>query len=153
MATTVTGVSIEEYLRTSYTPDREYLDGELREKAMVGFPHGKMQVILGTWFQTHAREWRIQVAVETRTRVAAGRVRLPDLVVVPAEVCSTGALDAPPLIAIEVLSPEDAYSDLRQRATDLRAMGTKNIWLMDPSEKSVATWDGLTWQLFSRRET
>ncbi len=116
---------------------------------MVGFPHGNLQVILGSWFQAHAREWRIKVAVETRTRVTGSKVRLPDLVVVPRDVSAVqGVLESPPLIAIEVLSPDDSYHDLRQRARDLRAMGTANVWLIDPAERTIALWDGLTWQPF-----
>lgn len=76
-------------------------------------------------------------------------MRLPDLVVVPFDVSAPqGALESPPLIAIEVLSPDDSYNDLRQRARDLRAMGTANIWLIDPAEKTIAVWGGLTWQPF-----
>ncbi len=41
MATTA-GISIEQYLNTSYTPDCEYIDGELREKPVVGFSHGNI---------------------------------------------------------------------------------------------------------------
>jgi Uma2 family endonuclease len=148
MATTA-GISIEQYLKTSYTPDCEYIEGELKEKPLVGFPHGNMQVILGSWFQTHAREWRIKVAVETRTRVTGNKVRLPDLVIVPLDVSAPqGALESAPLIAIEVLSPDDRFQDLQQRAQDLQSMGTENIWLIDPSDRTIRVWDGLTWQPF-----
>jgi hypothetical protein len=27
-------------------------------------------------------------------------------------------------------------------------MGTQNIWLIDPSERTIRVWDGLTWQPF-----
>ncbi len=142
-------ISIEQYLKTSYTPDCEYIDGDIRGKPVVGFPHGNVQSLLSAWFINHARKWRIKVAVETRTRVTGSKVRLPDLVVVPLHVSATqGVLESPPLIAIEVLSPDDSYHDLRQRARDLRAMGTPNIWLIDPAEKTIALWDGLTWQPF-----
>jgi hypothetical protein len=57
----------------------------------------------------------------------ANQVRL---VAVPLDASAPqGALESPPLIALEVLSPDDSYADLRQRARDLRAMGTPNIWL------------------------
>ncbi len=76
----------------------------------------------------HAHEWRIRVAVETRTRVTNSKVRLPDLVVVPLDVSAPqGALESPPLIAIEVLSLDDSYNDLRQRARDLRAMHSQHL--------------------------
>ncbi len=146
---TIAVLSIEQYLRTSYNPDCEYLDGELKEKALGGFPHGNTQVILGSWFQAHSREWQIKVAVATRTRVAGDQVRLPDLVIVPWDASVPyEALVTAPLIAIEVLSPSDAYTDLRQRARDLRTMGTPNIWLVDPAERTIALSDGQTWQPF-----
>jgi Uma2 family endonuclease len=125
---TIAGISIEQYLKTSYTPDCEYIDGELREKPEVGFPHGNIQALLSAWFVNHAHEWRIRVAVETRTRVTNSKVRLPDLVVVPLDVSAPqGALESPPLIAIEVLSLDDSYNDLRQRARDLRAMHSQHL--------------------------
>ncbi len=149
MATTGTGVSVEEYLRTDYRPDVEYIDGELKEKPVIGFAHGRLQLILGYWFHMHRKEWSIQAAVETRTHVERTRYRLPDVVVVDKAERSVAALERPPLIAIEVLSPTDIFHDLRDRARDLQAMGTQNIWLIDPDEKSVAVWDGQTWQPFA----
>jgi Uma2 family endonuclease len=134
MATTGTGVSVEEYLRTGYRPDVEYIDGELKEKPVVGFAHGRLQALLSEWFGTHRKQW--------------GKYRLPDVVVVDKAERSVAALERPPLIAIEVLSPTDVFQDLRERARDLRAMGTENIWLIDPGEKSVSIWDGQTWQPF-----
>jgi Uma2 family endonuclease len=149
MATTGAGVSVEEYLRTGYRPDVEYIDGELKEKPAAGFAHGRMQAILGHWFHTHRKDSGVQVAFGTRTHVERTRYRLPDVVVVDKAERSVAALERPPLIAIEVLSPTDVFQDLRDRARDLRAMGTQNIWLIDPSEKSVAVWDGQTWQPFA----
>jgi Uma2 family endonuclease len=140
-------VSIEEYLNTSYTPDVEYVDGELREKPLVGFPHGETQVILGTWFRSHRREWGIKVAVETRTQTSANHVRLPDVVVVSKQERSRGTLEAPPLIAIEVLSPTDTYAELKARAEDLARMGVANVWLIDPEKQTAEVWSGRSWTL------
>jgi Uma2 family endonuclease len=56
MARKATTVSIEEYLRTNYHPDVEYIDGHLEEKPVVGFPHGEVQAILATWFRAHRKE-------------------------------------------------------------------------------------------------
>ena len=43
-------VSLEEYLRTSYRSDVEYIDGELREKRTGEFIHGEAEGILGPGF-------------------------------------------------------------------------------------------------------
>jgi len=50
----------------------------------------------------------------------------------------------PPLIAIEVLSPEDTFPKLQQRIDDYLRMGVANIWVLDPETKRGwrATVDG-----------
>ena len=147
MAQTATIVSLEEYLATSYRPDVEYIDGELKEKPVTGFPHGVVQGLLFEWFRGHRKEWNILVSVETRTKVDASRVRLPDVVVVRKGEQSRTALVKAPLIAIEVLSPKDSYKELKDHAADLRAMGTENIWLLDEERRTAEVWTGKQWQL------
>ena len=146
MAHSAAAVSMDEYLRTSYRPDVEYIDGHLQEKPVVGFPHGVVQGLLFTWFHNHRKEWNIKAAVDTRTQVTQARVRLPDIVVVTHEERSTGALKSSPLIAIEVLSPTDTYADLKGRASDLQAMGTENVWLIDPELRTAEIWNGRNWE-------
>lgn len=143
---TATRVSLEEYLQTSYRPDREFLDGVLKEKPVVEFVHGEVQGLLFSWFLQHRDEWGIRASVETRTRVRAGKVRLPDVVVVASGSREKGTLTVAPLVAIEVLSPTDSYSDLRERAEDLWAMGVRNIWLIDPEHRTGEVWRDGYWQ-------
>ena len=140
-------VSIEEYLRTSYHPDVEYLDGELKEKAVVGFAHGRVQVLLSAWFWQHEQDWQIQCAVEARTRVSSEHVRIPDFVIVVRANREKGTLVDPPLVAIEVLSPSDSYRDLKLRAADLELMGVRNIWLLDPEARTAEIWRTGAWHL------
>jgi Uma2 family endonuclease len=142
-----TKISLDEYLRTTYRPDVEYLDGELREKAVVGFAHGETQGFLFQWFSQRYQEWNIRCAVETRTQVSAKQVRLPDVVVIAAPDRTKGALDKPPLIAIEVLSPTDTYLELKARAADLEAMGVPNIWLIDEQARTAEVWANGSWHL------
>lgn len=140
-------ISLEEYLNTSYHPDVEYIDGELKEKPVVRFAHGKVQIRLGVWFWQHRKEWHVEAAVEVRTQVKPDHVRLPDVVVVSASKQEKGALTEPPLIAIEVLSPADTYYDLKSRAADLEQMGVKNIWLIDEQARTAEVWHQGTWQI------
>lgn len=148
MASTAVGISLEEYLRTSYERAVEYIDGELKEKPLTGMRHGELQAILGGWFRAHRKEWSISVSLETHTKVKATRVRLPDVVVVRKQERVQATLTTAPLIAIEILSPDDSYQDLKDRAADLRAMGTENIWLLDEKRRTAEVWDGKQWQLF-----
>ena len=144
MATT-TLVSLEEYLATSYRPDMEYIDGELRPKggkdAVVQWVHSRLQIIIGSWFQQHRKEWRITAGVEARTQVRSTRVRLPDIVVDHAGP-HPQVLINPPLIVIEILSPTDTLSEILKRFEDYLAMGVPNIWLVNPDERTGSVYGG-----------
>ena len=146
MAAIGTAITLEEYLRTAYRPDVEYIDGQLKEKPVPEFLHGIVQAILAGWFRDHRKEWRTVVAVETRTKVDENHVRLPDVVVVSKGEGARGALVKAPLVAIEILSPSDSYADLRERAADLRTMGTENVWLLDPTRRTAEVWTGTHWR-------
>ena len=148
MATAVK-ISLEEYLNTSYEPDVEYLDGELKEKSVVTPAHGATQILLGVWFHRYKQEWNVISAAEARTQVDASHVRLPDFALFVRTDLHESALTNPPLIAIEVLSPSDKYSDLKDRAADLQAMGVRNIWLIDPRKRTCEIWGNSSWQLHS----
>ena len=132
---TATFVSLDEYSKTSYRPDMEYIEGELKEKPVVQWIHSNLQAALSAWFYTHRKEWKIVVGVESRTRVAATRVRLPDVVVDHAGP-HPQILTAPPLIVIEILSPSDTFSELRKRVKDFQSMGVENIWIIDTDERT-----------------
>jgi Uma2 family endonuclease len=141
-----TAISIEDYLETSYSPDREYIDGELKEKSVVSSVHGRIQVLIGHWFIQHEDEWHLIASAEARTRTSVNRVRLPDLVLDSPGYLRQEALTAPPAIAIEVLSPSDRVSDLKRRAQDLEGMGVPNIWLIDPESRDASIWKDGYWQ-------
>ncbi len=132
---TATFVSLEEYNKTSYRPDMEYIDGELKEKAAVQWIHSNLQALLALWFGQHKKEWKVVVGVGCRTRVAATRVRLPDVVIDHAGP-HLQTLTTPPLIVIEILSPTDTFSEMRKRIRDFQTMGIENIWIIDPQERT-----------------
>ncbi len=146
MAESATAVTLEHYLATSYRPDVEFIGGELKEKPLVSPAHGRVQSLLVIWFGQHEENWHVQTLVEVRTQVSKHAVRLPDVSVLAAGPLPRKALVEPPLLAIEVLSESDSYSDLKSRALDLAAMGIGNIWLIDPDGKTAERWVGGAWQ-------
>ena len=99
MATSVQ-IPIAEYLKTSYRPDREYIDGEVVERNLATWEHGRVQILVGIWFGAHESEWGVMVASEWRARVSPTRVRIPDVTVVLAGP-QPPVLEQAPLLAIE----------------------------------------------------
>jgi hypothetical protein len=41
-------IPVEKYLRTSYDPDMEYVDGRLCERSVGERPHSRTQIIIGS---------------------------------------------------------------------------------------------------------
>ena len=144
MAPPAPPITIEEYLRTSYRPDVEFLDGQLEEKPMGPWDHGFIQGLIFTWFLQRGEEWNVVPSIDVRTRVSTDHVRLPDVVVDWAGPHPPVLVEAP-LLAIEVLSPSDSHSALRQRAKDYTAMGIPNIWLIDPDTRTAEACEGAFW--------
>ncbi len=140
MAATTHAVSMEEYLHTSYEHDPEYIDGEIKERPVPTNLHAFVQMMLGLWFGQHMDEWDIRPYSEVRTRVRPRNFRLPDVAVARRVPIRTKFLEEAPLIAIEILSDGDKTVDLRDRAMDFSAMGTENIWLLDPETRQAYRW-------------
>jgi len=141
---TATLLGIDEYLNTSYRPDREYIDGEVRERNVGKWDHARVQYLLAAWFASHEAEWGIVGSTEQRTRVAATRVRIPDVVIMRAEPQPDVTTD-PPLLVIEILSPDDSYSDTEERAADYWKMGVETVWIIDPKTRTGRMCSGTEW--------
>ena len=134
-------VTLEEYLHSAYHPDCDYADGVVEERNMGEIGHSLVHAEVTIWFGAHRREWKIRVMTELRTRVGATRVRLPDVTVAyDDEAMKERVRKTPPLIAIEVLSPDDRLPRVLVRLADFWNMGIRNVWLLDPEERSAYTY-------------
>jgi Uma2 family endonuclease len=141
---TVVQISIHEYLGTSYRPDCEYVDGEVRERNVGKYEHARVQAMLARWFGNHEQEWGVQVVTGQRVRVSATRVRIPDVTLLAAG-AQPDVIVEPPLLVVEILSPDDTYSDTQERAQDYRAMGVGTVWIVDPKTRTGRTCAGANW--------
>jgi Uma2 family endonuclease len=129
-------MTMEQYLRTSFRPDCDFVDGRIEERYLGEYKHGLLQMEVGFWFRSRREEWNVRVVGELRTRVSADRVRIPDVTVVYDDAATAERVRVTaPLIAIEILSPEDRLSRVLLRLEDFRKMGIENIWLLDPEER------------------
>lgn len=132
---TATLVSLDEYLATSYRPDCDYVDGVLVERNLGQKDHGKLQARIAAWFLAPDRAAYFEVYTDMRVRVAETRCRVPDICVVELPEPDEQVFTTPPYICIEVLSPDDTVSSLRQRLGEILAFGVRNVWVIDPTER------------------
>jgi len=144
-------IPLKKYLVTSYRPDCEYVDGEVRERNVGKWEHARVQWLLALWFGMHEKDWGIVGSTEQRIQVAPDRVRVPDLVVLTAGP-QPEVLVEPPLLVIEILSPDDSYSDTQERASDYRKMGVETIWIVDRKTRTGRMCRGAEWIESSRLE-
>lgn len=150
MATT-THIPLSEYLGTAYRPDREYVDGEIRERNVGKWEHARVQALMAAWIGAREHDWHIVGAIAQRVQVSPNRVRVPDLVVLRAGP-QPEVLTEPPLLVVEILSPDDTYSDTQERAQDYREMGVETVWIVDPKTRSGRMCIGADWVEGSKLE-
>lgn len=125
-------IPVSEYLRTSYRPDRDYLEGETRERNVGERPHAVIQTFFGFLFRSKSGDWKVEALSEQRVQVSEQRYRVPDVCIVRASDPKDDIVRVPPLICIEILSKADTLGDLQERVNDYAAMGVENIWAFDP---------------------
>ena len=132
---TATLISVEEYLASSYRPDRELIDGQLVERNLGEYDHSRLQTRLAGWFFSREREWNIRVVVEQRVQVKPDRFRIPDVSVISRDRPVESIFRQPPLLCIEVLSREDTLRSIEDRVDDYFAFGVPNVWILDPAKR------------------
>lgn len=125
-------VPVEVYLRTSYEPDAEYVDGVIEERPMGQDDHSAWQNALLAWFTQHAKEWGIRVRPELRVQVSRSNYRVPDVALLDRNLPLQPIAIHPPVAVFEILSPEDSHSRLMIKLADYERMGIKTIIVLDP---------------------
>src|ERR1051326_158355 len=129
---TATLVSEEEYLGASYEPDREFEDGLLIERNLGEQDHSWLQLALGAYFFNRRKLWNLHAFTEQRVRIREGKYMVPDLCVIIGPRPSERIFTAPPLIWIEILSPEDRPIRVNQKVREVLEFGVPNVWVIDP---------------------
>jgi Uma2 family endonuclease len=136
MASAPTLVSVEEYLRTSYSPDCDYVDGVLEKRNLGERDHSWIQAKLIILLMSRFRETGIAAMPEWRVQTRPSRFRIPDVTVVRGKP-DEKILTKPPLLCIEIPSPDDRLSRVNARIKEYLDFGVPAVWLVDPEEKKV----------------
>ena len=125
-------VSVEEYLTSSFRADRDYLEGELLERNVGEYDHGRVQALLTIYLGAREPQWRIRTITEQRVQVRTERFRVPDICVLRAGQKVEPVFRQPPFLCIEILSKDDRMSEMQERIDDYLAFGVPYVWVVDP---------------------
>ena len=63
---TVALIPVEEYLRTAYSPDRDYVDGEVQERNLGELDHSDLQGELIHFFRARKKSLKVHAFPEQR---------------------------------------------------------------------------------------
>jgi Uma2 family endonuclease len=127
--------TVREYLRTTWSPDREFVDGRIEERNLGEKEHSIIQRYLTVLFAIKRADWGVEVFPELRTQTRSTRFRVPDVLVMRAQDKFERYVTSAPLIAIEILSPEDRLTAMQQKASEYRGFGVEQIWVIDPEAR------------------
>ena len=142
---TKTRMTLEEYLALPEEPPYfEYLDGEVVRKPMPKRKHRQL-----------TREFDYALTVYLRRRggdsgpeghvwfEAPSHWRVPDVVYwAPDKPQGDDDVSLPPTLAVEILSPGQAMSDLRDKCQFYLANGVDVAWAVDPNRRTVEVFEG-----------
>ena len=139
-------VPVEQYLTTRYEPDCDYVHGELVERAAGLFPHSNAMTEVAVYLRTRYEAAGYIALPIVRVHMSASLIRVADVCVVRRQRPLPRRLDTPPLVAIEILSPEDRADRMFRKLEDFLAFGVPNVWVIDPEERRafIHTRDGYT---------
>jgi Uma2 family endonuclease len=125
-------VSVEEYLSTVYEHDCEYVDGTIEERDLGEFEHAYIQGLLITLFNNHRQDWGVYALPEQRVQTQKTHFRVPDVAILREGSVREPILTRPPLLVIEVQSPDQSLRYTEAKAVEYLAFGVEHVWVVDP---------------------
>jgi Uma2 family endonuclease len=126
-------LSLEEYLDTSYSPDREYRDAILVERNGGDEAHSRLQTLLAAYLVGRRKQWQAQIYTELRVKVRQKWYPIPDVCIYSLPDFEGRYPDRPPLLWIEILSHGDRMVDVWAKANELIEHGVPYVWIVDPT--------------------
>jgi Uma2 family endonuclease len=138
-------VTVEEYLSTAYEHDCEYVDGVIEERDLSEFEHAYIQGLLIGLFVKNRDAWGVYPLAEQRIHAQKTRFRVPDIAILREGSIREPILTHPPLLAIEVQSPDIPLRKTELKSAEYLAFGIQYVWVVDPWSRAAwrATADGL----------
>jgi Uma2 family endonuclease len=124
-------IPLETYLRRTYRPDCDYIDGEVRERNAGYYPHSAMMGGIAYRLHEFAKATDTVALLSVRVRVSEDCVLVPDVCLARRTRPREDVIVTPPLLCVEVLAEEDTLHAVRDRVERFLAMGVEHVWIVD----------------------
>ena len=140
-------MTIEQFATLSLDTGRsELIEGELRMMSPAGGQHGRVAMNCGRLLANHVDEHNLGVVYAAETGFVLSRdpdtVRAPDVAFVSVTRLSEigdelAFVPFAPDLAIEIVSPNDSFSAVEEKAFSWLGAGTRLVLLVDPANETV----------------
>jgi Uma2 family endonuclease len=140
MATEAVAISMEEYLRTSYEYDAEWVDGAVVERALPNYSHTRAERWIVHRLADTQAQAKLFASPNLRVRVAERCWRIPDISIF-ADREPDEAYPSNLFAAIEILSPGDAMAEVYDKLSEYAAMGIPHIFVVDPAHRLLLKYE------------
>ena len=154
MVVTHHGMTAEDLARLPADGGRyELVDGELHTMSPTGYEHGVLTMAVALSLASHVRAHRLGVvcAAETGFKVKADpdTVRGADVAFVRQEAVEAhphveGYWPGAPDLVVEVISPNDLYTEVEKKIAEWLAAGARMVIVINPRQRSVRIHRSLT---------
>jgi Uma2 family endonuclease len=108
---------------------------------MPTYSRGRTQTRIAVALSLAGQERPLFTVTELRLQLSPELVRIPDVCAFaetePAEEIPT----RPPYVTVEIVSPDDRYSELVQKLNEYWTWGVKHVWLAGPCTRKLSVYD------------
>jgi Uma2 family endonuclease len=145
-------VTGEEVLRMGGVGRTELIDGVIKHYMPTGHPHGYYELLLGMFIMQFVLKQNLGRALSGEIGIYIRRdpdtVRAADVVFISherlAKARPQGFLDVAPELVVEVMSPDDTWSDVNDKLEDYFSIDIQQVWVVDPRRERIHIYRSLT---------
>lgn len=144
-------ITADELARRPELEPCELIEGRIVPRMPTGFLHGDVEselvAALRAWSKETGRGKVAGGEVGLYLRRNPDTVRAADVLYVSFERLarreSSGYLDVPPELVVEILSPDDRWSEVMEKLEGYLDFGVDRIWIVDPRLRQVFAYHAL----------
>jgi len=124
----------------------ELVEGRIKPMSPTGFAHGQYEVNFAQHLQRFVEQQKTGKVVTGEVGIYIRRdpdtIRAADVAYISNERLAQrqkkkGYLDIAPDLIVEIMSPDDNWSDVTQKMREYFSIGVKLIWIADPEAKTI----------------